>query len=332
MTLLDLAKRCGETIQVVAQAIEDEFKDALSLNSNTHVPDKYVSTIITKFRGTLSSSAQTKPLAPKKSSVSTAQTYGDESGGVTYRLATLAKDLNVGISSIVEHFDHIFQGNLNPNSRVNEDLAKSIMRYFGKEYLIHVPSTTKKPKKNKNQKKKDSVNEKQSDSDTDVQESKFQKTQLSGKALLKHLRSAINKKILTGTVVNYDRSRDAYFVEVLGFKSLLYNNEVNTDRKLDSGETIEVVPLKVDGHKVVEYMTVSMRRAWEISNNKKSKRPSKQQLELEFNQLEIGSEITGRVSRVEENYVLVEFNGLRGIVHKRDLFWSSIHNNSSLNF
>lgn len=49
MTLLDLAKRCGETIQVVAQAIDDEFKDKISLNSNTHVPDKYVSTIITKF-------------------------------------------------------------------------------------------------------------------------------------------------------------------------------------------------------------------------------------------------------------------------------------------
>lgn len=325
MTLLDLAKRCGETIQVVAQAIEDEFKDKISLSSNTHVPDKYVSTIITKFRGPLSSSAQSKPLVPKKSSVSTAQTYGEESGGVTYRLATLAKDLNVSISSIVEHFDHIFQGNLNPNSRVNEDLAKSIIRYFGKEYLIHVPSTTKKSKKNKTQKKKDSFNAKQSDSGTEVQEIKIQKTKLSEKALLKHLKSAVNKRILTGTIVNYDRSRDAYFVEVLGFKSLLYSNEVNTDRKLDSGEEIEVVPLKVDGHKVVEYMTVSMRRAWEISNNKKSKRSSKQQLELEFNQLEIGSEITGRVSRVEENYVLVEFNGLRGIVHKRDLFWSSIH-------
>lgn len=51
MTLLYLAKRCGETIQVVAQAVEDEFKDKISLGSNTHVPDKYVSTIITKFRG-----------------------------------------------------------------------------------------------------------------------------------------------------------------------------------------------------------------------------------------------------------------------------------------
>ena len=70
MTLLDLAKRCGETIQVVTQAIEDEFKDKISLSSNTHVPDKYVGTIITKFRGPLSSSAQSKPLVPKKSSVS----------------------------------------------------------------------------------------------------------------------------------------------------------------------------------------------------------------------------------------------------------------------
>ena len=91
-------------------------------------------------------------------------------------------------------------------------MAKSIIRYFGKEYLIHVPSTTKKPKKNKTQKKKDSVNEKQSDSYADVQESKFQKTQLSGKALLKHLRSAVNKKILTGTVVNYDRSIKSEFL------------------------------------------------------------------------------------------------------------------------
>jgi 30S ribosomal protein S1 len=324
MTLLDLAKRCGETIQVVAQAIEDEFKDKISLSSNTHVPDKYVSTIITKFRGPLSSSAQSKPLVPKKSSVSTAQTYGEESGGVTYRLATLAKDLNVSISSIVEHFDHIFQGNLNPNSRVNEDLAKSIIRYFGKEYLIHVPSTTKKSKKNKTQKKKDSSNAKQSDSGTEVQEIKIQKTKLSGKALLKHLKSAVNKRILTGTIVNYDRSRDAYFVEVMGFKSLLYSSEVNTDRKLDSGEEIEVVPLKVDGHKVIEYMTVSMRRAWEIANNKQSKRPRKQQLELEFDQLEIGSEITGCVSRVEDNYVIVEYNNLHGIIYKKDLFWSRV--------
>lgn len=83
MTLLDLAKRCGETIQVVAQAIDDEFKDKISLNSNTHVPDKYVSTIITKFRGSLSSSALCKPLATKKGAVSAAQTYGEESGGIS---------------------------------------------------------------------------------------------------------------------------------------------------------------------------------------------------------------------------------------------------------
>ena len=51
MTLLELAKRCGKTIQAVAQAIEAEFKDSLSLSSNTHVPDKYVSSIIKKFHG-----------------------------------------------------------------------------------------------------------------------------------------------------------------------------------------------------------------------------------------------------------------------------------------
>lgn len=324
MTLLDLAKRCGKTIQVVARAIENEFKDKISLSSNTHIPDKYVSTIITKFRGPLSSSAQSKPLSPKKGSVSTAQTYGEESGGITYRLATLARDLNVSISSIVEHFDHIFQGNLNPNSRVNEDLAKSIIRYFGKEYLIQVPKIPTKTEKPKRKTNKSSRKEIPTVSDIDVPKSKSKQTQLSGKALLKHLIKAVNKMILHGTVVNYDRSRDAYFVEVLGFKSLLYNNEVLTDKILAPGDTIEIVPLKVDGNNSVEYMTVSMKRAWEITNNKKSKRSGKQQLEWEFEQLEIGAEITGRVFRVEETYIIIEYNGLRGIILKKDLFHSRI--------
>ena len=79
--------------------------------------------------------------------------------------------------------------------------------------------------------------------------------QLTGKSLLKYLKGAVNKEILSGRVINYDGSRDAYFVEVFGFKSLLYSNEVASQKSLKAGETIDVVPLKVDGRNTVEYMT-----------------------------------------------------------------------------
>ena len=262
MTLLELAKRCGKTIQAVAQAIEAEFKDSLSLSSNTHVPDKYVSSIIKKFHGS---------------------------------------DL----------FLHTTNGESTRSPKRNSNGGS-----------VTTPASNSK----KSKEKKSEVDTKSSNNARrgDRKSNTSTEPQLTGKSLLKYLRGAVNKAILSGRVINYDGSRDAYFVEVLGFKSLLYSNEVASQKSLKAGETIDVVPLKVDGRNTVEYMTVSMRRVNEIIKNSRLKHPNKRQLEIEFDELEVGSQITGSVFKVEDNYIIVEYNGLRGIVYAKDLFWSRV--------
>ena len=157
MTLLELAKRCGETIQAVAQAIETEFKDTLSLSSNTHVPDRYVSSIIKKFHGS----------------------------------------------------DTFLQTN-------NGESARSSKRNSN-----GVRVTTPTPNSKKSKEKKSEVDTKSLNKARrgDRISNTSTEPQLTGKSLLKYLKGAVNKAILSGRVINYDGSRDAYFVAVLGFKS-----------------------------------------------------------------------------------------------------------------
>ena len=238
MTLLELAKRCGKTMQAVAQAIETEFNDTLSLSSNTHVPDRYVSSIIKKILGS----------------------------------------------------DTFLQ-------TTNRESTRSFKRNINGGSVTTPTSNSKKSKEKKSEVDTKSLNKAMR---RDRKSNASTEPQLTGKSLLKYLKGAVNKAILSGRVINYDGSRDAYFVEVLGFKSLLYSNEVASQKSLKAGETIDVVPLKVDGRNAVEYMTVSMKRVNEIIKNTRSKHPNKRKLETEFEELEVGSQITGRVFKVED--------------------------------
>lgn len=221
MTLLDLAKRCGTTIQSIAKAIETAFDDKLSISSNTHVPDKYVGHILSLYAQAITNN--NKELKTQNKKQSPAITFGNGRGSL-YKLRDLAKDLNVSVQTITEQYNHIFNGNSNPNSRVSEDLANAIITYFGKGYLVKPSRIEKqpKPKVSKKEKKEASNNSK------------------------------------------------------------------------------------------------------ETSSQNKQTRISKQQLVNEFDQLKIGQVIEGRVSRVEDGFILVEFGNLRGIINKNNLFWSNI--------
>lgn len=58
----------------------------------------------------------------------------DGGTGHLIKLNRIARDLNLSVFTIEEAFNHVFQGNTNPNSRVSRNLAIQIYNYFGKEY------------------------------------------------------------------------------------------------------------------------------------------------------------------------------------------------------
>ena len=144
MTLLELAKRCGKTIQAVAQAIETEFKDTISLSSNTHVPDRYVSSIIKKFHGS--------------------DTFLQTTSGESTRY---------------------------PKRNSNGDSVTA------------PASNSTKSKEKKSEVDTKSLNKAKRG---DRKSNTSTEPQLTGKSLLKYLKGAANKAILSGRVINYDGS------------------------------------------------------------------------------------------------------------------------------
>lgn len=312
MKLLDLAKRCGATIQEVARTIDVQFKDSLPVSASTHVPDDYISRICTmygvpKTTAKRSSFQELKPV--NKSMAQPAKTFGSGEGKAI-RLNVIAKDLNIGLQTISEAFEYIFQGNTNPNSRVTPDLAKRIYNAFGKEFVASQSKDFQNNTNSKSTSKDESIG-----------------TGVSGKALLKFLKDAVNKKCLMATVLGHNTEKGVYFVDLLGFRSLLYESEVKGNTPLNEHDEITVVPTKVYGKNQPEYVLVSMKRVDKVRNYEQrriSKQQRKEQEELEFNQLEINSKIYGTISEVSDNYVIVEFGFLHGIIFKKNLFWGNI--------
>lgn len=311
MKLLDLAKKCGVTIQEVAHTIEVQFKDSLPVSASTHVPDSYVSRICMMYGALKRFSSQeiqpeTKTIIKPKHQP--AKTFG-EGEGKGIKLYVIAKDLNIGVQTVSEAFDHIFHGNVNPNSRVTPNLAESIYSFFGKKFIA--------PTKTERLKNRDRTPE-----STDAIPS-----EMSGKVLLKFLKDAVNKKCLMATVLGHNEEKELYFVDVLGFKSLLYESEVKGDALLYEDDEIAIVPTKVDGKNHPEYVLVSMKRVDSVRRNEQravSEKQRKEQREAEFNSLEINSKISGTVYEVADNYIIVEFGLLRGIIFKNNLFWGNI--------
>lgn len=234
MTLLDLAKRCEVTMQVIAKDIKRQFNETLIIGKSTYVPKEYVIYILDKYQKDESTNIMPKNQLTNKS----------------------ARKVN----------------NKTFNNENNIDI-----RYEG-DY-----------------------------------------TSLSDKEKLEILKKAVNSKILKGIINNYNGDRGIYFVDVMGFKSLLYENEILENKALHPGALIDIVPLKVDGHDRVEYMAVSMKRAKELLP-----RPTKRQKESEFAKLEIGEKINVTVSDVRDKFIIVEFGSLTGKIYKRDLFWNNI--------
>lgn len=310
MKLLDLAKKCDATIQEVAHTIEIQFKDSLPVSASTHVPDSYVSHICMMYGALKNASNQGFIQTQKvvnKPKPQPAQTFGDGEGKAV-RINVIAKELNIGISTISDAFCHIFHGNINPNSKVTPDLATRIYSFFGKKYIAPIEKNKDKNIKSNNA-------------------TIIPPTQMSGKTLLKFFKEAINKKCLRATVVGHNAEKELYFVDVLGFKSLLYESEVKGPTPLNEDDEIEVVLTKVDGKNQPEYVLVSMKRVDSVKRIEQkaiSEKQRRNQREEEFNNLEINSKISGTVYEVTEKYIIVEFGLLRGIIFKNNLFWSNI--------
>lgn len=307
MELLDLAKRCGATIQEVAHTIEIHFKESLPISASTHVPDRYVSEICAMYEVLGKQSIKRIIDLPKLNTINTpkpnvpnAKTFGNGEGNAI-KLNVIAKELKIGVATVAEAFDDIFQGNRNPNSRVTPDLAKKIFNFFGKEFVE--PTEIKKPV----------CSISNSVSETKAEHSE---ANMSSKSLLKFLQDAVDKKCLMAKVLGHDVQKEVYFVDVLGFKSLLYESEVKSDVPLAKDDMIEVVPTKVVGENKPKYMAVSMKRVDKVKRY--------EQAETEFSQLEINSIINTTVYKVLDSYIIVEFGQLRGTISKENLFWGNV--------
>ena len=320
MKLLDLAKKCGVTIQEIAHSIEIQFNESLHVSASTHVPDRYVSRICMIYgaskgyvnqelnqepRQEPRQELQQNPITITRPNPQPAKTFGD-GDGKTIKLTVIAKDLNIGVQTLSDAFDYIFHGNANPNSRVTPDLAERIYSFFGEKFVA--------PHNYRN------VNEYNPKVENPT-------AQMSSKTLLKFLKAAVNKKCVMATVLGHNAEKGVWFVDVLGFKSLLYDNEVKGNTFLSEEEEIEVVPTKVVGNDWPEYVLVSMKRAENVKRSEQKailKQQQKEQRESEFNRLEINSKITGTVYEVSDKYIIVEFGLLRGIIFKNNLFWGNV--------
>ncbi|MEG0580256.1 MAG: hypothetical protein RR490_10110, partial [Niameybacter sp.] len=73
------------------------------------------------------------------------------------------------------------------------------------------------------------------------------------------LKEVCNSKVVNGKVM-YPYKDQGYFVNVFGWRALLYANQITEGKKIKAGDEIEVVVTKVEGHTKPTAVFVSMTR------------------------------------------------------------------------
>ena len=323
ITLLDIARHKGVTIQKIVAHLKESFGIDIPCSCGSIVPDSIsrviVPTIFSKPRQTKTSSLSPqhieKNTLPRsvKNRTSKSASSNTSQGSVELRLINSDPSEMVGIvKNILSRslFLKLMNGGLiEAPLRDLQDLAKL---KIGDVVCV------------------------QPIEDEDKANTKFSVVYALpvGAWQLMKLQSAKGWNTITGEVLFINNEKRYVAVNVFGHKAFLYTNQIPAGVNLQPGNTIEVVveKVEVEGEDKPAYVTLSMTKVADFKaylereaarNHRREKQEAKNR---DYNKLEVGSIVQCTVSEIneEKGYMIVAFGTLRGIIFKNQLFGTNI--------
>lgn len=130
------------------------------------------------------------------------------------------------------------------------------------------------------------------------------------------------KKIISGRVL-YPYKDQGVFVNIYGIQTLMFNNQISEDTQLYEGVKVNVAvsSAEIEGSK----FRVSVSQRWAESLSKqKEKREYAQAIKDNYESILEGEYLDTTIDRIDENYIIVKYGNLSGIIYRSDLFWCNV--------
>jgi ribosomal protein S1 len=130
--------------------------------------------------------------------------------------------------------------------------------------------------------------------------------------------SYCQRKTVLAKVLYPCKDNGNYFVNVFGWKALLYANQIPQESKIGKGKSVKVLITKVECKEGnLNFVSVSMTKAL-------GKESFMRKGERDFDELQIGAVKDCIVDKVESNRIFVRFDSLYGVINMPDLLWSKV--------
>ncbi len=132
------------------------------------------------------------------------------------------------------------------------------------------------------------------------------------------------KKIISGRVL-YPYKDHGVFVNIYGIQALMFNNQISDDAQLYEGAKINVAISSVEIEESKFRVSVSQKWAESLSKQKEKKEYARA-IKDDYLSIHEGECLDTVIDRIDENYIIVKYGNLSGIIYRSDLFWCNVKN------
>lgn len=133
-----------------------------------------------------------------------------------------------------------------------------------------------------------------------------------------------DKKVILGKIL-YPFKDQGYFVNIYGIQAIMFNNQISENTQLYEGAEVNVAISSAEIEGINCRVSVSQKWANSLLKQKE-KRVYIKNIQDDFESIHVDEYLDTIIDRIEENYIIVKYNNLSGIIYRSDLFWCNIKN------
>ena len=132
------------------------------------------------------------------------------------------------------------------------------------------------------------------------------------------------KEVILGRIL-YPFKDQGFFVNIYGIQAIMFNNQISENTQLYEGAKVNVAisSAEVEGTK----FRVSVSQKWAESLSKqKEKRGYAKAVKDDYESIHVDEHLDTIIDKIDKNYIIVKYNNLPGIIYRSDLFWCNVKN------
>lgn len=132
------------------------------------------------------------------------------------------------------------------------------------------------------------------------------------------------KEVILGRIL-YPFKDQGYFVNIYGIQAIMFNNQISENTQLYEGAEVNVAISSAEIEGIKFRVSVSQKWAESLSKQKEKKGYAKA-IKDDYESIHVDEYLDTIIDRIDENYIIVKYDNLLGIIYRSDLFWCNVKN------